>query len=369
MPKFVTPSKLHGDNSLLQTVGGTAVRLTAFGGPIAIGNGALNAATAPPADTIAIGTSALSTLANGGGSGNIGIGNGALYTAGAAGNSCVAVGWQALTNCAVTGAVGIGYQAGTNVTAAGTFVGYQTGGNAAGTGTTVLGFQAGKALGTGAANTLIGHLAGTAITGSASTNTAVGYQAGSAITSGSSNALLGYNAGQAITTGANNVVIGASSTGPTTGNQNTMVGSGASASGATVNALALGFNAVATGNGAVAIGTDSGNNGANTSVLNEFKFGTTNHLYNFPGSVSATLKFAEGANVSLGTTTGTKIGTLATHKLGFWNVTPVVQNTGWSITAGYSVTKALSPTSTTLNAVAAMLGTLVDTLKTYGLLG
>jgi hypothetical protein len=33
----------------------------------------------------------------------------------------------------------------------------------------------------------------------------------------------------------------------------------------------------------------------------------------------------DGSNIVLGTTTGSKLGTLATQKLGFWNATPVVQ--------------------------------------------
>lgn len=40
---------------------------------------------------------------------------------------------------------------------------------------------------------------------------------------------------------------------------------------------------------------------------------------------TSSLTMAEGKNVAVGTTTGTKIGTGTTQKLGFWNVTPVVQ--------------------------------------------
>lgn len=35
----------------------------------------------------------------------------------------------------------------------------------------------------------------------------------------------------------------------------------------------------------------------------------------------------DGANIALGTTTGTKIGTATSQKLGLWNVTPIVQPT------------------------------------------
>lgn len=87
------------------------------------------------------------------------------------------------------------------------------------------------------------------------------------------------------------------------------------------------------------------------------------------GTISTSVTFAEAANIATGATTGTKIGTAATQKLGFWNATPVVQNTGWSITGGYAADKALNPESTTLTEVARLLGTLVDALKAYGILG
>jgi hypothetical protein len=40
---------------------------------------------------------------------------------------------------------------------------------------------------------------------------------------------------------------------------------------------------------------------------------------------SGVMDFGSAFNVKLDTTTGTKIGTGTTQKLGFWNVTPVVQ--------------------------------------------
>jgi hypothetical protein len=78
---------------------------------------------------------------------------------------------------------------------------------------------------------------------------------------------------------------------------------------------------------------------------------------------------ADGVGLTVGTTAGSKIGTATTQKLGFWNATPVVQNTGWSVTAGYTALKALDPQTATLAQVARALGTLLDQLKTYGLLG
>lgn len=42
----------------------------------------------------------------------------------------------------------------------------------------------------------------------------------------------------------------------------------------------------------------------------------------------ATTTFAEGADLTFGTTTGTKIGEATAQKIGFWNATPVVQPAG-----------------------------------------
>ena len=41
--------------------------------------------------------------------------------------------------------------------------------------------------------------------------------------------------------------------------------------------------------------------------------------------LSGTKMVFDGANFAIGTTTGSKIGTATTHKVGFWNATPVVQ--------------------------------------------
>jgi hypothetical protein len=87
------------------------------------------------------------------------------------------------------------------------------------------------------------------------------------------------------------------------------------------------------------------------------------------GALAQALMFADAKNMSFGTATGTKIGSAATEKLAFWNSTPVVQNAGWSATAGYTATRTFNPEATSVTELARVVGTLVDTLKTYGLLG
>lgn len=82
----------------------------------------------------------------------------------------------------------------------------------------------------------------------------------------------------------------------------------------------------------------------------------------------AYLYLAEAADIAVGTTTGSKFGTSATQKLGFWGTTPVVRNTGWTATAGYTALRTLDPQTDTLFETMRVLGTLIDTLKSYGIL-
>ncbi len=63
-----------------------------------------------------------------------------------------------------------------------------------------------------------------------------------------------------------------------------------------------------------------GDDGAAISVV---VGGTTKASIDFDGS----LTLDDGANLVLDTTTGSKIGTATTQKLGFYNATPVTQRT------------------------------------------
>jgi hypothetical protein len=75
-----------------------------------------------------------------------------------------------------------------------------------------------------------------------------------------------------------------------------------------------------------------------------------------------------GTSISFTNAAGMMLGTVGTQKIGFWGTAPAIQNTGWSVTAGYTADRSFNPASTTLNETAAVLGTLIDTLKSYGLL-
>jgi hypothetical protein len=69
-------------------------------------------------------------------------------------------------------------------------------------------------------------------------------------------------------------------------------------------------------------------------------------------SPTSLLHLADAGNITVGTTTGTKIGTATTQKLGFYNATPVVQPT-----AVADATTAVD-VITQLNALLAKLRTL-----------
>jgi len=84
--------------------------------------------------------------------------------------------------------------------------------------------------------------------------------------------------------------------------------------------------------------------------------------------VGDALVFASGGNIVLSTTTGTKIGTGATQLLGFWNATPVAQDTGWSV-SNVTTDRSFDANATSIDELADVLGTLITKLLAYGIIG
>lgn len=84
---------------------------------------------------------------------------------------------------------------------------------------------------------------------------------------------------------------------------------------------------------------------------------SNNNLVLAPNGTGA-ISIADAANITLGTTTGTSIGTAASQKLGFYGKTPAVQQTGGAASAGTSYTSNEQT----------MLQTVYSALRTYGLL-
>jgi len=178
---------------------------------------------------------------------------------------------------------------------------------------TIFGTNAGQNNTTAAANTLIGSGAGAGVTTGGS-NIYIGRDAGSNNQTSSLNTAIGVFAMLNHNTGTHNIVIGFNSaryladgtTNATSfdscvylGNSIKVTSSGVS------NEIILGFNAIGNGSNTATLG--------NTSITNTYLRGNIN--------------YTDGGNFVIGTTTGTKIGTATSQKIGFWNATPIVQPT------------------------------------------
>lgn len=107
--------------------------------------------------------------------------------------------------------------------------------------------------------------------------------------------------------------------------------------------------------------------GTNVTLTNAYALWIDSGVLRLDGNLD--LSNAGGANIITDTTTGTKIGTSATQKIGQWGATPVVQNTGWSVT-NYTTKKTLDANSATIDDILDFLGTLTEeAFKVYGTLG
>jgi hypothetical protein len=87
-----------------------------------------------------------------------------------------------------------------------------------------------------------------------------------------------------------------------------------------------------------------------------------------------TVTLADGANIATGSTTGTKIGTATTQKVGFYNATPVAQQNTTGTTTGFVANSSANASyneSTYTGGVgttAYTVGDVVRALKNLGLL-
>lgn len=80
-----------------------------------------------------------------------------------------------------------------------------------------------------------------------------------------------------------------------------------------------------------------------------------------------TITLGDGEVIALGTTTGTKIGTNTTHKLGFWNATPIVQPTT-AVAAATFVANTSGIANDTATFDGYTIGQVVKALRNAGLL-
>jgi hypothetical protein len=84
--------------------------------------------------------------------------------------------------------------------------------------------------------------------------------------------------------------------------------------------------------------------------------------------LSNDINLAEASNIVVGTTTGTKIGTATSQKLGFFNKAPVVQPSAYTPT-NVNADRSYNADSTNINEIADVLGTVIADLQSLGLIG
>lgn len=191
----------------------------------------------------------------------------------------------------------------------------------------------------GTHNVFLGALTGGSVTGT--DNAGIGYSALASLDAGNFNAAFGSQALFANTTGTSNAAIGYQALySNTTGSYNAAIGYLAGryhADGVTAlqdpeNSIYIGYNAQGKDNAdsnSIVIGYQAIGKGANTVVLGNTSH-TATYLYGVLTLVSNISLTA--ANIVTDTTTGIKIGTATTQKLGFWNATPVVQPSAYTQT-------------------------------------
>jgi len=161
--------------------------------------------------------------------------------------------------------------------------------------TTAVGYRALYANISGFGNTAIGTAALASVT--SGNNVGVGRNAGSSLTASTNNLILGYNAGRFIIDGV---------TALTVANNSVFLGFDTrAAADSQSNQIVIGYQAIGNGSNTATLG--------NTSITNTYLRGNIN--------------YTEGGNFVIGTTTGTKIGTATSQKIGFWNATPIIQPT------------------------------------------
>lgn len=104
--------------------------------------------------------------------------------------------------------------------------------------------------------------------------------------------------------------------------------------------------------------------GTNATITNAYALWVQAGISRFDGNLSLN----DGVNIVLGASTGTQIGTSAGEKIGWWGTTPVVQSVDWNPT-NVTTDKVFDANATTLDEIADCLGTLINALKLYGILG
>ena len=216
-------------------------------------------------------------------------------------------------------------------------------------------------------------------------NVAVGENAGDSATTGSDNVLVGQGADLLAATDSNTIAIGKGTIGR--GSNTATYGNGSTVDHYFYGNLGVGITptaklhvagtVIATGITQLTAGTASSSTTTGTLVVTG-GVGVSGALF-----LGGSLTFSDAQNIVVNATTGTKIATATTQKLGFWNATPVVQPaavTKYTVTytlgsapaaANLTVANSATPTLQELLSYCAFLHSqlndVTDKLKTIGL--
>lgn len=328
--KGAAPSLTSADTI---AIGNRALEAATSSSSIAIGDRVLKAMTSSGHTNVGLGRDALQALTGGHynfafginaiysnltGDGNVAVGIEALYRTTGAWN--IGIGnWAFYSNVSGAQNVGIGTNAGFHNTGSyNVEIGDTCGYNSLGSNSVLIGFEAGRTSGAATINdsVYVGYRAGYgasagsnnvgigsgALPKTVANAVAVGYQAG-AVQTGAGFTAVGYQAGLTSSSGTNS----------------TLIGSGAGAS-------------LTTNGGCVMLGYQAGGNETAANKLYIHNSNSTTPLiygdFSTPSlTFNGTVTIADGYNLASGTTTGMKLGTSTSQKLGVWNATPIVQPT------------------------------------------
>ena len=258
---------------------------------------------------------------------------------------------------------------------------------------------------TGASNTAVGYYSQGMASGAGANNTSLGDYSLRGRTSGNRNVALGSEALYTLSTGSYNVAIGFEAC--YTGNLSGTIGIGYFANPTTSNTGAIGsnqsesrldaiyFNNPTSSGGAIydIILSGSGGSGSNAASANMSLQGgaptgtsTTGGALNLRGYTAlgsgstaqtattvlqitnaTTVTVSNAVNFVFNATTGTKLGTATTQKLGFWNTTPIVQpTTAVAASAFVANTSLIANDTATFDGYT--IGQIVKALRNIGLL-
>ena len=130
----------------------------------------------------------------------------------------------------------------------------------------------------------------------------------------------------------------------------------------TINGVAGG--AAETVTNAATFYIDASPSGSNITITNSYAMWIDSGSSRFDGNLD--FSAADSTNLILGTTTGTKIGTSTSQKLGFFNKTPVAQPSAYTPT-NVTTDRSYDANATTVDELADVLGTLIADLQSLGL--